>query len=188
MRYYAREKLFSLRTIFKILDESGKEGFSVRGEILSLGKRLHVYDRAGREVALLKQRLISILPTYDIYIGGRRAAVIQKRISILKPTYSISGCNWRVKGDFLSHNYRMIDQGGHVTASIRKRWFSFGDAFELSVPDERNSLLAVCVMLVIDCVMDAEDSAALSRRSSSASVMPTDSVSGAVKNDTTHTS
>ena len=166
MRLYARQRVFSFRTVFNITDEHGREHYRVRGEVLTLGKKLHVYDATGREVALVRQKLINLLPTYDIYVGGRHAARIVKRLTLMRPSYIIKGCNWKVQGNFLQHDYR-IYSGAAAIAGIRKRWLSFGDCFELDVPDRRNELLAVCMMLVIDCVMDAEEA---SRSSNTAAI------------------
>lgn len=154
MRLYARQKIFSFRTVFSILDSNGRVRYTVRGEILSFARKLHVYDSSGREVALLRGRIISLLPTYDIYIGGRKAARIIKRISLFRPSYVIRDCNWRVQGNFVQHSYKMIDGRRNEVATIRKRWLTIGDCFELNVPDPSNELLAVCMMLAIDCVMD----------------------------------
>ena len=54
MRLYARQKVFSFRTVFSITDERGNDRYRVRGELLTLGKRLHVYDNNGREVAMIR--------------------------------------------------------------------------------------------------------------------------------------
>ena len=169
MRLYARQKVFSFRTVFSITDERGNDRYRVRGELLTLGKRLHVYDNNGREVAMIRQRLLNLLPTYDIYIGGRHAARIVKKITLLRPSYVIRGCNWKVQGSFLQHDYR-IYRGMSAIAGIRKRWLSFGDCFELDVPERENELLSVCMMLVIDCVMDAEEAARSSGANSVANI------------------
>lgn len=169
MRLYARQKVFSFRTVFSITDERGNDRYRVRGELLTLGKRLHVYDNNGREVAMIRQRLLNLLPTYDIYIGGRHAARIVKKITLLRPSYVIRGCNWKVQGNFLQHDYR-IYRGMSAIAGIRKRWLSFGDCFELDVPERENELLSVCMMLVIDCVMDAEEAARPSGANSVANI------------------
>lgn len=169
MRLYARQKVFSFRTVFSITDERGNDRYRVRGELLTLGKRLHVYDNNGSEVAMIRQRLLNLLPTYDIYIGGRHAARIVKKITLLRPSYVIRGCNWKVQGNFLQHDYR-IYRGMSAIAGIRKRWLSFGDCFELDVPERENELLSVCMMLVIDCVMDAEEIARSSGANSVASI------------------
>ena len=157
MRLYARQKVFSFRTVFNILDSGGRVRYTVRGELLSLTKKLHVFDSSGREVALLRGKIISLLPTYDIYIGKRKAARITKRLTFFRPSYVITDCNWRVEGDFLQHNYSMYSGRRNRVATISKKWISIGDCFELVVPDPENEVLAVCMMLAIDCVMDDQE-------------------------------
>lgn len=164
MRLYARQKYFSFRTVFSILDSNGRVRYTVKGEIFSLTKKLHVYDNTGREVAVLRGRIVSLLPTYDIFIGGRKTANITKRLTLFRPSYVIRDCNWKVDGDFMQHRYAIYDGRRNKVASISKKWLTFGDCFELNVPDPDNEVLAVCMMLVIDCVMDDQETSSLSRR------------------------
>ena len=113
-------------------------------------------------------RLFRFLPTYEIYIDGRLAATIIKRFTFFRPSYVIRDCNWRVEGNFLAHDYSMYDGNGHVAATIHKTWFTIGDCFELDVRDRKDELLAVCMMLAIDCVMD-DDAAAASANTATTS-------------------
>ena len=159
MKLYANQKILSLTTVFDIVDERNDPRYSVRGEFLTIGRRLHVTDRNGREVAFLRQRPFRLLPTFEIYIGDRLAARIIKRFTFFRPSYVIMDCNWTVNGDFLAHDYSMYDGTGSEVASVHKRWLTFGDCFELDVPDKRNEILAVCLMLAIDCVMDQQAAA-----------------------------
>ena len=166
MRLYARQKYFSFRTVFSILDSRGRVRYTVRGEIFSLTKKLHVYDSEGREVAVLRGRIIKLLPTYDVFIGGSKAANITKKLTLFRPSYVIRDCNWRVDGDFMQHRYGIYDGHRNKVASISKKWLTFGDCFELDVPDPDNEVLAVCMMLAIDCVMDDQAMSSRSRQRS----------------------
>ena len=160
MKLYARQKIFSLRTVFNIVDEHNNPRYGVRGEIFTFGRRLHVLNDRGMEAALVRQRIFRFLPTYDIYIGGRLAATIIKRFTFFRPSYVIRDCNWTVEGNFLAHDYTMYDGMGRAAATIHKTWFTIGDCFELDVRDRKDELLAVCMMLAIDCVMDDDAAAA----------------------------
>jgi uncharacterized protein YxjI len=164
MRLYARQRVFSFRTVFNILDSRGRVRYTVKGELLSLTKKLHVFDSSGREVALLRGKIISLLPTYDIYIGNRKAARIVKRLTLFRPSYVITDCNWRVEGNLLQHSYSLYNGRRNRVATISKRWMSIGDCFELDVPDPENEVLAVCMMLAIDCVMDDQEASSLTHR------------------------
>jgi len=160
MRLHAKQKIFSLRSAYNIYDDSGKERYSVKGELLSLVHKLHVFSSDGKEVATVQRQLFTLMPTFNIYINGEHAARIVKRFTLLKPSYVLQKCGWKVDGDFLSHNYRIYCDRGEKVASISKKWFSIGDCFELDVNEPEDEIMALCVMLVIDYIMDSQNSSA----------------------------
>ena len=49
MKLYIKQKVFSFRDKFHIFDENGEVKYTATGEILTLGKKLHVTDAYDRE-------------------------------------------------------------------------------------------------------------------------------------------
>ena len=49
---------------------------------------------------MIKQRLFTLLPSFDIIIGGREFGNIQKEFTFFKPRYEIDYNGWRCEGDF----------------------------------------------------------------------------------------
>ena len=88
MKLYIKEKLFTWGDKFTVKDEFGKDKYIVEGEILSFGKKLHVYDTAGTEVAFIKQELFRFLPVYSVFCGDRQVAEIKKEFSFLLFIYN----------------------------------------------------------------------------------------------------
>lgn len=160
MRLFIRQKVFSWRDRFYILDESGAPRYAAEGEFLSWGRRLHVYDAAGGEAAFLQQKVWSFLSRYFIFIGGIQAAEVVREFTLFRPFYRVDGPGWEVEGDFWAHEYR-ITQGAREVARIHKQWMTWGDCYELDVADPADETLALAVVLVIDCVTaDGSSSAA----------------------------
>ena len=156
MKLYMNEKVFSWKDKFSIKTESGEDRYYVEGKAISLGKKLRVYDTAGNELAFVNQKLVSITPKFSIEINDKEVAIIKKKITFLKPKYIIEGPGWEVKGNFLSHDYEITDNGRTIV-SIHKKWMSWGDAFELDIEDESQEVLAVAAVLAIDAVMDSQN-------------------------------
>ena len=75
--------------------------YFVKAEFFSLGHQLHVYDRNNHELGVIRQRLLTFLPAFEIEIGGRVRGEIRKQFSFFKPRYEIDYNGWRVEGDFL---------------------------------------------------------------------------------------
>lgn len=156
MKIYVKQKVFSWRDRFTVTDEEGNDKYIVEGEIFSLGKKLHIYDMFDREVALVKQKVPSLMPNFQVFCGGEQLAEIRKKFTLLFSKYIVEGLGWEVSGNFTEHDYE-IKQGGRKIASIHKKWMSWGDTYELDIENSQNEILALAVVLTIDCVTDTED-------------------------------
>ena len=158
MKLYMKQKVFSWADTFTVKDQLGEDKYSVKGEVFSWGKKLHVYDRSGREVAFIRQKLWTFMPRYMVSVNGTDVAEIVKEFTFLRPKYSIIGPGWEVDGSFWEHDYEVTENGRPIV-SIRKEWMTWGDTYELDIADTGNEVMALAVVLAIDCVLDAQQNA-----------------------------
>ena len=158
MKLYMKQKVFSWADTFTVKDQLGEDKYSIKGEVFSWGKKLHVYDRSGREVAFIRQKLWTFLPRYMVSVNGTDVAEIVKEFTFLRPKYSILGPGWDVDGSFWEHDYEVTENGRPIV-SIRKEWMTWGDTYELDIADTGNEVMALAVVLAIDCVLDAQQNA-----------------------------
>lgn len=161
MKLYIKEKVFSWGDKFTVKDEYGRDKYIVEGEVLSFGKKLHVYDLSGREVAFIKQEIWSFLPRFYVFCGDRQVAEIKKEFTLLFPKYSIEGLGWEIDGSFMAHDYE-ITQSGRSIVVISKEWMTWGDSYELDILNPADELVALAVVLTIDCVMESDSGASIS--------------------------
>lgn len=157
MKLYIKQKVFSWGDKFTVRDASGEPRYYVEGEIFTFGKKLHVYDLQGREVAFIKQELWSWMPRFYVFCNDRQVAEIKKEFTFFFPKYTIAGLGWEIDGSFWAHEYQ-ITQNGRPIVSIRKEWMTWGDSYELDISDAGDEIIALAVVLAIDCVMDAQSS------------------------------
>ena len=156
MKLYIKEKVFTWGDKFTVKDEHGNDKYIVEGEVFTWGKKLHVYDMDGNEAAFIKQEVWSFLPTYDVFCGDRQVAEIRKEFSFLLPRYSIEGLGWEIEGRFMAHDYE-ITKNGRSIVTISKEWMTWGDSYELDITDPADELIALAVVLTIDCVVEAQN-------------------------------
>jgi hypothetical protein len=83
MRYMMKQKLFSLGADFTIKDEQGNDVYFVDGKFLSLRDELTFKDMAGNELCVLRRKLLSWGPTYEIYHQGQLVAVVKESLFTL---------------------------------------------------------------------------------------------------------
>lgn len=161
MKLYIKQKVFSLKSKFTVKDAYGDDRYTVEGKMISIGRKLFVYNAAGEEVAYVKQKVPALLPKFIVEIGGQDVAEIVKKLSFLKAKYVVNGLDWDVQGDFTSHNYT-ITRAGEPIAVIHKQWMAWGDTFEIDIASGVDEVLALSVVLAIDAVMDSQAAAAAS--------------------------
>ena len=161
MKLYIKEKVFSWGDKFTVKDAYGEDKYIVEGEVFSWGKKLHVYDRLGREVAFIKQEVWSLLPRFYVFCDDRQVAEIKKEFTFLFPRYTIEGLGWEIDGSFMAHDYQ-ITKNGHKIVSISKEWMTWGDSYELDISDPADEILALAVVIIIDCVTESSSAAASS--------------------------
>ena len=161
MKLYIKEKVFSWGDKFTVKDAYGEDKYIVEGEVFTFGKKLHVYDRAGREVAFIKQEIWSFLPRYYVFCGDRQIAEIKKEFTFLFLRYTIDGLGWEIDGSFMAHDYQITKQGRKIV-TISKEWMTWGDSYELDIADPADELVALAVVISIDCVTETASAAASS--------------------------
>ena len=152
MKLYMKEKVFSWTDKFTIVNERQKVRYTVEGEFFSFGKKLHVYDAGGAEVAFLQEKLLSWMPRYTAQIRGEEAFEIAQKFTVLTQKFDLEGLPWHVEGDFWGHDYTLSDDLREVMR-IKKHWFTWGDSYELEIANPEEELVCVCVVLAIDAAM-----------------------------------
>ena len=160
MKLYIKEKVFSWTDKFTVKDEFGEDRYTAQGELISIGKKLHVYDRFGEEVITIRQKVVSLLPRYDITVRGREFGQLVKKISLFKPKYVLEGPGWEIEGNFYALDFT-VTQNGWQVFSISKEWISWGDSYAIDIPDPSLELQALAVVLAIDCANEAGDNASI---------------------------
>lgn len=161
MKLYIKQKVFSFKDKFYVKDQRGNDRYYVEGELFSFGKKLHIYDMNGNELALVHQKVLSFLPRYFVFIGGVQRAEIVKEFTLFRNKYRIDGLGWEVDGDFLDHDYE-ITEAGRPIVTINKEWFTWGDSYALDISEGADEIVALSVVLAIDCVISAQRAAASS--------------------------
>lgn len=157
MRLIIKQKVFSWGDKFFVTDTNGDIKYIVQGEVFSLGKKLHIYDFNNNEVAFISQKLLSLKYRFLIFRDQVKTAEIVKDFSFLRPSYSIDGLNWKIDGDLLAHKYT-IKENGFPIATIDKGFFTWGDSYTLDISDSADEIIALSVILAIDCILDSSSS------------------------------
>ena len=163
MNLCMKQKVFSWGDRFTVWDENGNDRYYVCGEVFSLGKKLHLTDTTGAEVAFIQQKAFSFRPRFYVYMNDVLQAEIVKDFTLFTQHYRVEGMDWEVNGNFGAHDYEISGARGTV-ASVHKQWFTWGDCYEICISENENEQLVLAVVLAIDAVMAQSSAAAESSK------------------------
>src|SRR4051812_32009220 len=163
MRYVMRQKLWSFGDDFTIKDESGNDHFYVDGKAIALRDTLSFQDMQGRELAVIRKRLLAWGPTFDMDAGGHTVAVVKKKLfTLFKYRFTVDetatpqAVDLEVEGDFFDREYRFT-RDGRTVAEVSKRWFTFRDTYGVDVAHGENDVLILACTVVIDLATERKD-------------------------------
>ena len=160
-KLYIKQKVFSWKDKFSVYNAFGEDVYRVEGELISFGKKLHIYDIYDNETAFIHEKVFSLLPKYFISRNGEDIAEVQKKLTFLKARYEIPAFGWTVQGNFTDHAYTIASGSGTV-ATISKKWFSWGDTYEIDAAQSADPVNVLAVVLIIDAVLARQAAAAAS--------------------------
>lgn len=149
MKLLFRQRMFSWFDSYDIYNEDGSTVYTVKGQF-SWGHCLKVFDSAGRELAVLKERIFTFLPKFDIYIGGNYIGCISKELTLLRPRYRIDFNGWNIEGNWVEWDYSIIDSSGGQIASVSKELFHWTDTYSIDVFRAQDALCVLMVVLAVD--------------------------------------
>ena len=148
MKLLFKQRFFSWFDSYDIYDEAGRTVYTVRGQ-LSWGHCLKIFDARGQEVGTVKERVLTFLPKFEMYLGDRYMGCISKEFSFL-PRYKIDCNGWQVDGSLFEWDYQIVDSYGRSVAEITKEVWNWTDTYVIDVRDPGDALCALMLVLAID--------------------------------------
>ncbi len=158
-KLYLKQKVFSWGDKFNVYNEFGEEIYHVKGEVFTLGKKLHVSDLQEKELAFIHEKLWSFKARYFISRDGIDIAQVVKEITFLKAKYTVEAFGWLIQGNFLDHEYQ-ITCGEQTVAKISHKWLTWGDTYEIDITNGEDVINVLCAVLIIDAVKASQAAAA----------------------------
>ena len=95
MKLLFKQRFFSWFDSYDIYDESGQIIYQVEGR-LSWGHKLVIYDQNGNEVGNVLEKVMTLLPKFEIYKNNEYIGCLSKELSFFTPHYHIDYNGWHI--------------------------------------------------------------------------------------------
>lgn len=149
MKMIFKQRLFSWFDSYDIYNEEGEAIYEVKGQ-LAWGHCLQIYDKAGNHLGTVKERVLTFMPTFDLYEKEQYIGQVKKEFTFFIPKFHLDCGDWEVSGDILEWDYQVNDSAGAVVANIQKRILNLTDTYELEVLRFEDAFHVLMVALAID--------------------------------------
>ncbi len=149
MQLLIRQRVFSWSDTYDVYDQFENPKYFVKAEVFSLGHVIHVYDRQQRELGCIRQRLLTLMPKFELELNGQFLGEIKKEFTLFRQRYYLECNGWEIDGGFLGWDYSVMD-GERTVMSISKELFHWGDTYVLNIADPRDEVLCLMVAIAID--------------------------------------
>jgi uncharacterized protein YxjI len=157
MRYHIRERAWSLTEAFVVRDERNRPVFEIRGKFFHVGDDLMMFDRhTGQPLVEIKQRVLSLLPHYEIYRNGQRWASMHEQFKLFGESFKVEGGGmvFHVKGDVWRWNFIVTDAYGNLLAQIGRQFSLYRDSYAVDVAPGVDAPFIVALAIVIEMVKE----------------------------------
>ena len=155
MRYVMKQKLFCWGDDFTIKTQDGQDVFFVDGKAFSIGDKLSFQDMQGKELAFIRQKLLSWGPTYEVYRDAELCAVVKKHLFTLfrcRFTVDVPGPeDLEAEGSFLDMEYTFT-RCTQPVATVSKRWVALADTYGVDIAAGEDDVLILASTVVIDMI------------------------------------
>ena len=149
MKLVFKQRLFSWFDSYDSYDEAGNTVYVVKGE-LSWGHLLRIYDANGNELGYIKEKILTWLPKFEMYIGGNYAGCISKEFSFFRPRFNIDYNGWHIEGDWFEWDYSIVNSMCQNVASVTKELWNWTDTYTITITNPQDALYALMLVLAID--------------------------------------
>ena len=154
MKYYIKQKIFSLKDKFYVRDFEQNDLYMVKGKMFSISNKLDLLDLDEEVLFSAQKKIITFLPKYTIFSKNGEELAVVKRLFGFRPKFSVTlgHQELEVQGTFFAHDFTVTKDNQEV-ASITKKLFAFGDSYEIDIHDEANQLLYMFIVIIIDQII-----------------------------------
>ncbi len=149
MKLLFKQRFFSWLDSYDIYNEAGETVYTVKGQ-LAWGHCLKIFDRMEREVGTVRERVLTFLPKFEMYLGQQYLGCICREFSFFHPRFSLDCNGWQVSGDWTEWAYSVTDRTGKEIATVSRELWHWTDTYTLNVADPADALGVLMVALAID--------------------------------------
>ncbi|MCL2109455.1 MAG: LURP-one-related family protein [Oscillospiraceae bacterium] len=154
------EHVFLWKDKFDVYDGSRNVKYKVKGELISIKNRLHIYDSNGIKLGTIKEKLISLRSPilseanpvdYIIEIGGEKLGKVKSTWSFGKLKYKVDFNGWHIEGSVFGGEYKILNDVEEI-AVVSSKLFAMDCTYAVTFSDPNNELIVLMLVITLAAI------------------------------------
>ena len=154
-KLYIKQKVFSLGEKFTVKDRFQQDKYFIEGSFMSIPKVFTIKDVKGKPIGKITKKIFSFLPKFFVEVDGKEVLTISKSLTLFKTHYQIDMAGLEVHGDWWDKIFKVTKES-KVVAEVDKKWFTWGDTFEVAIHEAELEHIIIALVIAIDFVKQEE--------------------------------
>ena len=124
--------------------------YTAKKKVIAAGADFNVFDAAGNKIALIDQKVLNMVKTFDITINGQHCGTVKKKFPAITKDMNYDARGWKLDGDALGMSFKFTDAQKKVYATVKKKVLAIGDTYEIEVMNPEDEILVVVLTIILD--------------------------------------
>ncbi|GCE28226.1 hypothetical protein KDA_37100 [Dictyobacter alpinus] len=158
MRYHLREHAWGLTDTFTVRDDAGNAVFEIHGKFFHIGDNLIIRDSySGQDLIQIKQHMLSLKPSYDIYRNGEHWANVHEQFHLFGERFKVTGGNgmvFHIDGSVWNWNFTVSDDAGNLMGQVGRELSLFHESYAVDVAPGVDVPFMIALAVVLEMVRD----------------------------------
>ena len=154
MKFYVKNKLFSLKGSSIVKDENGNDIYRVKGKIFSITRKKKIFDMNNNLLYIVKNKFFHLFIHSTFVLNSDKQKVAKVKNRFLKPGYDVVGYGDQITLDGWGVTGYSIMKNGEKVGTVKSPKITLADAYEVEIAENEDPAFVVAMVIAIDNVND----------------------------------
>lgn len=157
VKLYMEEKLeLSLKDRYTLFTADHEPAYFIEGNVMDTAYK--IMDAQENEIMVVKKKLISVMPEYNVFEGKKEIANFKKKLKLTKTEIAgkANGKELTIKGDMLAYNFDIL-LGDETIGTVDKEAMFWANCYRIESFSKSNVNLIVAIAAIVEALKKAED-------------------------------
>lgn len=154
MKFYVKNKLFSLKGSSTVKDENSNDIYKVKGKFFSLTRKKKIFDMNDNLLYIVKNKFFHFFIHSTFILNSEKQKVAKVKNRFMKPGYDVVGYGDQITLDGWGVSGYSVVKNGEKVGTVRNPILTLADCYEVEIEDNEDPAFVVAMVIAIDNVND----------------------------------